>query len=139
VISWAIEHPHDVRPALVLLHDPAAGHGQPRIVIGLDRGHGGLLGREASAALADVGDHAVPQRRVPRDAACQLANRVGLPVFLVGLQAPGDLAEQELPVRTDRLLAEDLAMLFAQRRHVHGYERGDPIPKRLLHASTSLT
>jgi len=116
-----------------------AGHRQPWIVIGFDRRNSGLLGREVSAALVEIGDHAVPQRRVPCDAARQFADLVRLPAFLVGLQSPGDLAEQKLPVRTDRLLAEYPAMLFAQRRHVHRRERGDPIPERLLHASTSLT
>jgi hypothetical protein len=43
----------------------------------------------------------------------QFAELVSLPALLVGLQAPSQLPEQELPVRTRRLLAEELAVLFA--------------------------
>jgi len=40
-----VEHLHDVGLADVLLHDQATGHGQPRVVIGMDTCNRGRLAR----------------------------------------------------------------------------------------------
>jgi hypothetical protein len=76
-------------------------------------------------------------RRVPRDASRQFNRRFRQPAFSIGLEMPGQLPEQELPVCAVCLLAEELQVVGLQRGDVHRGQFFDLLSEDLLHASTS--
>lgn len=93
--------------------------------------------RKPGAPLRRVGDDAIPERDIARDLAGKLADWFWQAAFLLRLKMPGDLAEQELAMRTLRLGVKRLTVPLLQLAAAHRGELVNLVSKRFLHASTS--